>query len=42
MLVDGVPAKHPRRTLTLVRGFAVVLNFFQIPVIDRKNAPESC
>lgn len=41
MLVDGVPAKHPRRTLTLVscRRWENV-PYLTSRSIDSKNAPE--
>lgn len=33
MLVEGVPAKHPRRTLTLVIIFSHVLHEFRVLTI---------
>lgn len=44
MLVEGVPAKHPRRTLTLVCLISLALAFFaRLNVfLDRKDAAEPC
>ena len=40
MLVEGVPAKHPRRTLTLVCIFKILLIDSYTIIVDCQDATE--
>ena len=44
MLVEGVPAKHPRRTLTLVRVYGCLCGVYDLMYrpVDCQDVAEPC